>query len=264
MSLDVVDTIKATFGSLVTETGLKLLGLFLLLQVVSLGASLFLMPSLFGMGAAGALLGIGAQTLLWIASFLVYLGAFRGLERKELDREAFTRNAFRSFLRLTGDYVVISAFVLLAMVLVTVPVSFLVGASGSMAGLTMNPQTLASLSPSLLIGVGLLVAAFVLYPILALVTSLPHIIIDGDRMFEALDRSVMRSKGEKLAMFLALLPVALLHLINLATVLASGLGSTGAGMTAGLGPLLVLVVLGTVTNVATISLLVEYNRRLPG
>jgi hypothetical protein len=78
-------------------------------------------------------------------------------------------------------------------------------------------------------------------------------------MFEALDISVQRTQGYKNSMFLALLPVAAIYIAG--TVLLALTPMQGATLEPVYGAASALI--SSVVAAAFLSLLTEYNQRLP-
>ena len=249
MSLDVVETIKSTFSQFKSEIGLKILGAFLLVNLVTTGLS-------FGLSSQGIVASFSFVGILLasIASIVLTVGAFRSLFDGSIEREQFTEDLVMPFLRNLGSGAVTALFTLLGLYIALVP-AVLIG--GSVSALSA-PVVLSSLSPALIAAVIIIGGTIALYPLLALLTSTPMIFVERDRMFEALDKSVQRSRGEKLGMFLATLPVGLLYLVAQMTALA---GFTGSTMTA--SGILISSIGSSVGTLASISLLVEYHRNLP-
>lgn len=249
MSLDVVETIKSTFGKFKTETGLKILGAFLLVNLISTGLT-------FGLTSQGAVAALSAAALIFVslASIVLTVGAFRSLYEGSIEKSQFTEDLIMPFLRNIGSSAVLGLFVFIGIYFAVIP---LVLIGGGAAALTPTGM-LSSLSPALLAVMGLIGGVLAVYPILALVTSSPMIFIERDRMFEALDKSVQRSKGEKLGMFFAMLPVMLVYIVAQATALA---GFSGSTMSA--SGVVISAIASSVATLASVSLLVEYHRNLP-
>ncbi|MFB6291821.1 MAG: hypothetical protein ABEI58_00330 [Candidatus Nanohaloarchaea archaeon] len=257
MALDAVETIRSTFGSLKTETGLKLLGAFFVLQLLNMAATQYLVPA----GGAASVIGGVSALVLAVASIALFIGAMRALDQMELKQEFFTSDLVMPFLRLTGAQIVLSVFALIALYLALIPLMLLGGGLGMLTSLGGGLGS--SASPIIMMLGGLVGLVFLLYPVYTLITSLPMVVIDGRRMFEALDSSVLRSKGNKIAMFIASVPVGILYVVTLATALAGAV--TGASVSGGQSPgaILLVSVMNSVTGVVFLSLLVEYNKRLP-
>ncbi len=260
MALDAVETIRSTFGSLRTETGLKLLGTFFVLQLLNMGATQYIVP----MGGSTAIVGGLLVLVLAVAGIALFIGGMRSLDQRQLRQSFFTTDLLMPFLRVTGANIVTSVFALIAVYLALIPILLLGGGLGMLTSL--GPGMGTSASPAIAVLGMLLALLFVLYPIYALITSLPMIVINGNRMFQALDRSVLRSKGNKLAMFFASIPVGILYVVTTATALMGAFSGTSMGTTTATqspGAMLLVAVLNAVTTVVFLSLLVEYNRRLP-
>ncbi len=284
MSLDIVDTIKSTFGRFKTGAGLGVLGIVLVLGLVGLGFT-FVLPDLIMMGGMGILAAGVAGILLVVAGLVGTVGMLRSLDSGSLDIENFTQNVARPVLSYIGASIVIAVFAFIAVIIG----SFSVGAVTvvlAQLGVAelIGMQTLMSLAPTLVAIASGIVGLFALYPLLTLSISVPRIAIDDERMFEALDSSVVTTKGMKLAMFLSSLPILVLYIINRMTAsmampaqqMAGTTGQLGTQyggqmptqslssmMTPELGPAVVTIAVGAVFTASLYSFVVELNQRLP-
>ena len=110
----------------------------------------------------------------------------------------------------------------------------------------------------LLLGIG----AFI-YVFLTLTVSVPMISTEDNRIFQALDRSVQRTKGEKLSMFIAALPIVFIYLIGILVAVIAGGASMGTTGTPSAAMTLVSSVVTAFTATLFFSLLNEYHQRLP-
>ena len=256
MTLDAVDTIKSTFGSLKTDAGMKILGLIFVLQIVNLGSTYL------GSMGTGAMVASALLSLVVAAAMvLVTVGAFRSLDSGEFTMEQYTSNVLWPVVRITGANAVTTIFaygLALIALLPVIMVSVLAGAGLSSvgAGSVVGGSILGAVLG--IAGLALGFAAF-LYIFLMLTVSIPMVSVDDNRLFQALDRSVQRTKGEKVSMFLAALPIAVLYLVGvIAVVIAAGTGSS-------LSPVLAVVtsVVTALTATLFFSLLNEYHQRLP-
>jgi len=259
MALDAVDTIKSTFGSLKTDAGMKILGLLFVVQLVNL-ASTYLSTMGTGMMFVSAFISLGVAA----AMLLITVGAFRSFDSGEVKIDQYTSNIAWPITRIIGANVVTTVFAYGVALLALLPVMFIgalagtgmssIGAAGSVAGSSILGAVLGLMA--LVIG-----AAAFFYMFLMLVVSIPMISVNDNRIFEALDRSVQRTEGEKVSMFLAALPIGLLYLAGILLVVASG--AAGAGETVGPVMAVVTSVVTAVTGTLLFSLLNQYHQRLP-
>lgn len=253
MGLDAVDTIKSTFGSLNTDAGMKVLGLLFVVQLVNMGSAYL------GSMGAGAMIVSGLISLAAaIAMILITVGAFRSFNSGEVTSEQYTSNISWPFIRIAGANLVTTVFAYGLALVAALPVILLAGLTGVGAGSLAGGSVLVAVLG--LAGLVIGTAAF-FYIFLMLTVSIPMISVDDNRIFEALDRSVQRTKGEKVSMFLSLVPIGLLYLVGLGLILSSGVAATG--QTA--GPVTTLVTSAVTALTATLffSLLNEYHQRLP-
>ncbi len=260
MSLDAVDTIKSTFGSLKTEAGMKVLGLLFIIQLVNIGSSY-----LVELGTAGAILSGLIGLIAGVAMVLITVGAFRSFDSGDVEAEQYTSNILWPFVRITGANIVTTVFaygVALVALLPAMVVGGLTGLGTSSVGMAAGSSPFTSLLG--LAGVVLGIAAF-FYIFLMLTVSVPMIAADDNRVFQALDRSVQRTKGNKLAMFLAALPVGILYLVGMFVLIFSGEMATTGTMTQTVSPVIALLtsVVTSVTGTLFLSLLNQYHQRLP-
>lgn len=253
MGLDAVDTIKSTFGSLNTDAGMKVLGLLFVVQLVNMGSAYL------GSMGAGAMIVSGLISLAAaIAMILITVGAFRSFNSGEVTSEQYTSNISWPFIRIAGANLVTTVFAYGLALVAALPVILLAGLTGVGAGSPAGGSVLVAVLG--LAGLVIGTAAF-FYIFLMLTVSIPMISVDDNRIFEALDRSIQRTKGEKVSMFLSLVPIGLLYLVGLGLILSSGVAATG--QTA--GPVTTLVTSAVTALTATLffSLLNEYHQRLP-
>ncbi|MBC5792791.1 MAG: hypothetical protein H8Z69_02005 [Nanohaloarchaea archaeon] len=284
MSLDIVDTIKSTFGRFKTGAGLGVLGIVLVLGLLGLGFT-FVLPDLVSMGGAGILAAGIAAVVMGIIGLVVTVGAIRSLESGSLDVENFTSNVVRPSLSYIGAYIVIAVFTFIALIIGSFAIGAVAVVLAQLGVVEMiGISTLMSLAPTLGAIAAGVAGLFALYPLLTLSISVPRIAVDDERMFEALDNSVVTTSGSKLAMFLASLPILVLYIVNRATAnmavpssqMAGTTGQLGAQygsqmpsqslssmMTPELGPAIVMIVVGAFFTTSLYSFLVELNQRLP-
>jgi hypothetical protein len=255
VSLNVTDTVKSTFGSLKTETGIKVLGLMFAVQLVNMASSMMLEMGTMAAVAGGVLTFAAA-----IAGIVVTVGALRSFDAGILEREQYTENLLWPVIRLTGANLVstilaygiaFTAFIpALAAAVVVGGASLSTGALGG-AGI---PVALLGIA-GLFAGIGLF-----LYIFLTLVVSMPMVAADDRRMFEALDKSIKRTKGNKFSMFLSILPIGVVYLIGVGLIVALA-PSAGGSLSA---PFAVAAsAVSSVVAVLMYSLLNEYHQRLP-
>jgi hypothetical protein len=253
MALDAINTIKSTFGSLKTGVGMKILGLLFVVQLVNMGTTYFSTMGT-GMMIVSGLISLTAAAVL----LLITVGAFRSFDSGELTKDQYTNNIVWPLIRITGANAVTTIFaygVALFALLPVVLVSVLAGA-GAVAGGSILSALLG------IAGLVLAIGAF-FYLFLMLTVSVPMIAIEDNRIFEALDRSVQRTKGEKISMFLAALPVGLIYFIGIIP-LAAMAPTTGSTATS-VSPVLVLLtsVVTAVSGTLFFSLLNQYHQALP-
>jgi len=260
MALDAINTIKSTFGSLKTGVGMKILGLLFVVQLVNMGTTYFSTMGT-GMMIVSGLISLTAAAVL----LLITVGAFRSFDSGELTKDQYTNNIVWPLIRITGAIAVTTIFaygVALFALPPVVLVSVLAGAGLSSlgAGAVAGGSILSALLG--IAGLVLAIGAF-FYLFLMLTVSVPMIAIEDNRIFEALDRSVQRTKGEKISMFLAALPVGLIYFIGIIP-LAAMAPTTGSTATS-VSPVLVLLtsVVTAVSGTLFFSLLNQYHQALP-
>lgn len=244
MALDTAETVKAVLGNLTTELGASLVAAIFFLQVAS---------TITGNIATGtgltSILGTLVSVVLFGATVVVALGSLRSFNSGELEKEYFTDNLTWPIIRLAGANIVITAFAVLAFVPLGVLSSFIGGTAIAEAGAAAIIVGLT--------GITLSFPAF-FYAVLALCLSLPEVAVKNRRMFEALDSSVQRTKGQKKYMTLALTPVIVLYSLNLLLTL----GTSGNNLTS--NPVIIVLtgLLGSLTAVTVYSTLVEFHQRI--
>lgn len=265
MALDAVDTVKSVFGSLKTDAGMTVLGLLFIVQLVNMGSS-YLMNMGTGAAVLSGLLALGAAVVM----ILITIGAFRSFDSGEVNSDQYTNNILWPVIRLTGANLVTTIFAYGLAIVAALPAIMVAGltgaglsASGATSALTGGSAAIAVLG---LIGIVMGIAAF-FYMFLMLVVSIPMIAVEDSRVFQALDRSVQRTKGNKSSMFLAALPIGLIYLAGTVIVVAASGGmATGGNMTGQtVSPVVTLLtsVVTAVTGTLFFSLLNQYHQRLP-
>lgn len=243
MGINPVDTVKSTFGSLNTATGLKVIGLLFVVQLIN---------SLAGMayqtGMAAALGGAAVTLLAAAASAVIAVGALRSFEHESFERSQYTENLLWPVVRTAGSNTVSTGLAYGLGVLAAAPVILIRGllGSGSMIGTALSLVAIT-------IG-----AAVFLYVVLTMIVAVPMIATSDRRMFQALDTSIRRTKGYRKSMAVSFLPLAFIYLLALTGL--SYLPVSGT-MTALLGAVSALV--SAAMFAAVLSLLVEYDQRLP-
>ena len=257
MALDAINTIKSTFGSLKTGVGMKILGLLFVVHLVNMGTTYFSTMGT-GMMIVSGLISLTAAAVLLLITV-------RSFDSGELTKDQYTNNIVWPLIRITGVGAVTTIFaygVALFALPPVVLVSVLAGAGLSSlgAGAVAGGSILSALLG--IAGLVLAIGAF-FYLFLMLTVSVPMIAIEDNRIFEALDRSVQRTKGEKISMFLAALPVGLIYFIGIIP-LAAMAPTTGSTATS-VSPVLVLLtsVVTAVSGTLFFSLLNQYHQALP-
>jgi len=257
MALDAINTIKSTFGSLKTGVGMKILGLLFVVHLVNMGTTYFSTMGT-GMMIVSGLISLTAAAVLLLITV-------RSFDSGELTKDQYTNNIVWPLIRITGANAVTTIFaygVALFALPPVVLVSVLAGAGLSSlgAGAVAGGSILSALLG--IAGLVLAIGAF-FYLFLMLTVSVPMIAIEDNRIFEALDRSVQRTKGEKISMFLAALPVGLIYFIGIIP-LAAMAPTTGSTATS-VSPVLVLLtsVVTAVSGTLFFSLLNQYHQALP-
>jgi|APHM01.1.fsa_nt_gi hypothetical protein len=103
MGLDVADTVKSTLGSLNTPTGLKVIGLLFVIQLVNV-----LSTTIYQAGTTAALVG-GALTIASvIAALFAAVGALRSLDSRSFSKEQYLDNMMWPVTRVIGANLVTS------------------------------------------------------------------------------------------------------------------------------------------------------------
>lgn len=211
MSVDALEVLRTSFGSLKTSTGQKLVGIFFGIQLLNFGSS-YLMESLSMTGPAAVLGLLGG-----LAGIVGTLGGLRSLREDEVRLENFTDNLIWPFGRVLGANIVTAVFAY-AISLIFLAPAFLAGLSSgitSVSGLTgASAGILALAALGGLLGVG----AF-FYVSITLILAQPFIAIDDMRMFQALDESIQKTRDNRLSIFTAFLGLILVY-IAFAAVMA--------------------------------------------
>lgn len=252
MTLDISDLLESVVEKIRSETGLKLIAAFLLLQLVNIAAG-----HTYEIGGAVALIGIPVSIAAAIAGILLMIGSFRALDEMELRKEQFTENIIWPFLRLAGVNIIFTAFLFLASLPLLLVVVAATGLTGM--GIAAGSAAIAALSGVLGIIFGALSLVLIAYVIMALATALPEVTVNDSRLFESLDNSVQRSKGSKLRMLISLVPVILLYVV-LVPISAISTAAGGTAVNFVIGPLVAF--LGALVTVVLYATLVEFNQRL--
>lgn len=237
--VEALDILKTAFGGLKTDVGKKLIGLFFVIQLFNLAGTL-----VSGMGAAAQAAGILASLVAAVAGIVATIGGLRGFREGELEKEMFTDKLIWPFGRILGANLVSTVFAYLLAIIALFPAFWIAVMSGitSFSGLSAASTAVIGLGG---LGALLAVTAF-LYVAVTLVLAQPLIAIDDRRMFQALDESVRRTKGERLDIILALLGLMIVYLV--AVGVAAGL--TGIAGENAAGALATLVVTPLITPVS--------------
>ena len=250
--VNAVDLLRTSFGSLKTPVGQKLVGVFFVIQLLNFGSSYIteLSTSTMMTGASVAL-GLVA-TVLGVAATI---GGLRSFRDGELDRENFTDNLLWPFGRILGANLTAGIFAYALAFVFLGPAILLAATSGitSLSGLTGAGAGILALGA---IGAILGLAAFI-YVSVMLMLAQPFIAIDDRRMFQALDKSIQKTKGDRLSIFAALLGILAVYIGLLAI---SGLVSTFAPEI--VATVLTAVVFGSVMTPVGLKLLEELSREL--
>lgn len=248
MGIDVADTVKSTFGSLNTATGLKVIGLLFVIQLANM-----LSTTLYTAGTAAALLGGVVTVLSVIAALFVAVGALRSLDSGSFRKEQYLEHVTWPATRLIGANLVTGLFAYGIGALIALPIAAIASLTGM--GVVTTGSLLGTVLTAVALGLG--AAAFV-FILLTLVASLPMVATGDRRMFEALDLSVQRTHGNRNSMFLALLPVIALYIAGALIMVMAPLQGTYTALAGAVSALI-----GSVVAVAFLSLLTEYDQRLP-
>ena len=213
MALSVTGAIKTAFGSLKSDVGQKLVGLFFLIQAVNFGSGLLIESASMGLQAAGALVMIAAG----IASIAATIGALRSFREEALERSFFTSNLLKPFARTLGANITTVVFAYLIAIVLALP-AYLVALGGISASSVAagSVSTLSGIGAAGIvlaaIGVILGIAGFA-YVTISLILSQPLIAIEDKRMFQALDESIQRTKGSRLGILLSIVAVFVVYLV---------------------------------------------------
>lgn len=211
MSVDALDVLRTSFGSLKTSTGQKLVGIFFGIQLLNFGSS-YLMESLSMTGPAAVLGLIGG-----LAGIAGTIGGLRSLREDNVRLENFTSNLVWPFGRVLGANIVTAVFAYAVSLIFLAP-AFVVGLSSgitSVSGLTgAGTGVLVLAALGALLGVG----AF-FYVSITLILAQPFVAIDNMRMFEALDESVQKTRDNRLTIFTTFLGLIVVY-IGVAAVIA--------------------------------------------
>lgn len=211
MSADALDVLRTSFGSLKTSTGQKLVGIFFAVQLLNIGSS-YMMESMsmtatsVAVGLVGALLGVVAT-----------IGGLRSLREDEVKLEYFTSNLVWPFGRTLGANLVTAVFAYAISLIFVAPALIAAYTSGltSLAGLTGASAGVLALAA---LG-GLLGIAAFFYVSITMILAQPFVAIDDMRMFQALDESIQKTKGNRLSIFTAFLGLILAY-VAVAAVMA--------------------------------------------
>ena len=255
MGLNVSDAIKTGFGSLKTDVGKKLVGIFFVIQAISFGSTLLIDVGSTALAAAGGLISI----VVALASIAATIGGLRSFREDNLDRSAFTNNLAWPFGRILGAQLTTAVFGYLAALVFLGPaiVAAVLGGVTSLSGAAPALGS-AGIAAVVLGAAGLLagVTAF-LYITITLILAQPLIAIDDKRLFQALDESIKRTKGSRLNIFLTGLVV---FAIYFTAVLLGGLASVVSPQ---IGSALIQLIVVPVFTPVFLALLNHFSEELP-
>lgn len=210
MSADALDVLRTSFGSLKTSTGQKLVGIFFAVQLLNIGSS-YMMESM-SMTATSVVVGLVGALLGVVAT----IGGLRSLREDEVKLEYFTSNLVWPFGRTLGANLVTAAFAYaISLIFVAPIIAAYTSGLTSLAGLTGASAVVLALAA---LG-GLLGIAAFFYVSITMILSQPFVAIDDMRMFQALDESIQKTKGNRLSIFTAFLGLILAY-VAVAAVMA--------------------------------------------
>lgn len=249
MSVSSTDVLRNSFGILKNSTGQKLLGIFFVLQVLNF-ASTYLIENM-SMTAAGAAISI----LAGVGGILATLGGLRSLREDEVALENFRENLIWPVGRIVGANLIIAGLAYLVSFLFFIPAVAFALTSGITSLAALNTAGAGVLILGAL-GALLGVAAF-FYVSVSLILAQPFIAIDDKRMFQALDDSVQKTKGNRLGIFATLLGLILVY-IGFSAILMIG----GSVVSETVATAAVSIIGGSVMAPVSLKILEEFSREL--
>ena len=183
------------------------------------------------------------------------IGGLRSLREEEVKLEYFKENLLWPFGRIAGANLITGILAYIVAFIFLGPALLIAATSGitSITGLaSANAGVLA------LAGIGgLLGLAALIYVSVMLILAQPFIAIDDRRMFEALDKSIQDTKGNRLNILMALLGYLLVYL---ALTVLFGLSTLVAPEA--VVSLLITVVLSPLLAPVMLKILEEFSREL--
>ena len=218
MAISVSDAVKTGFGSLKSDVGQKLIGIFFVIQAVNFGSTILMESATLGLQMLGGVLMVAAA----LVSIAATIGGLRSFREGSLKQNLFRRNLLKPFFRVLGANLTTAVFAYMLGFIFLLPafIAVLAGTAGSLASLGSTGATGAAalggagIAAMVLGALGFLLGLVAaIYVTVTLVLSQPLIAIDDKRMFQALDESIQRTKGSRLKIFLAGLSIFAVYLI---------------------------------------------------
>lgn len=246
MGLDALGILRNSFSGLKSGVGKKIVGIFFAVQLLHFGGTVLTRQEL-------TLAGVSVTVFAAVLSIVATIGALRAFREGELKREMFTENILATIGRILGANLTNAVFAYGVAMLLLAPAVYLAALSGITAASGLSGASAAVL---VALGVGgILGVGAAAYIAVAFLLAQPLIAIDDRRMFQALDESIQRTKGERLSIFLAL---AILFLgYTVIAVLVAIAGSFVNEMVAGAATTLVVAPLLTSLSLCLLNYLTE-------
>ncbi|WEL22951.1 hypothetical protein [Candidatus Nanohalovita haloferacivicina] len=256
MALNASEAIKTAFGSLKTDVGQKLIGLFFVIQLVNIGSTVLTNMGMTALQIAGVVLGLVAA----LASIAATIGGLRSYRKDEVERSLFTDNLLWPFIRTLGANLTSAAFAYLLGLIFLLPAYIAVlGGVSSLAATGSIASGLGTAGIALAAVGGILGFAVFSYVIVTLLLAQPLIAIEDKRMFQSLDESVQRTKGSRLSIFLAGLGTFLVY--GIVALLLGVIGNIAGGEQAAAYAVQLLVV--PIFTPVFLALLNHFTEELP-
>ncbi|MFB6116222.1 MAG: glycerophosphoryl diester phosphodiesterase membrane domain-containing protein [Candidatus Nanosalina sp.] len=250
MSVDALDVLRTSFGSLKTSTGQKLVAIFFVTQLLNIGSS-YLMESMSMMVLASALGLLGG-----LGAIVATIGGLRSLREDEVRLENFTSNIIWPFGRILGANITTAVFAY-AVSLIFLGPAFIAGVTSGITSLTsLTGASLGILALAVLGGILGIGALF--YVSITMILAQPFIAIEDMRMFEALDESIQKTKNNRLSIFAAFLGLMVAY-IGVAALMAIVSSFTPSPELAQSG---ITAVLGAVMAPVSMKILEEFADQL--
>jgi len=254
MALDVSEAVKTGFGSLKTDVGQKLIGIFFLIQAVNFGSTFIIETGSTALQLLGGLL----ITVSALASIAATIGGLRSFRENMIGRDFFTDNLLWPFARTLGANLTTGIFAYLIGAIFLLP-AFLAALGGTTASsVGAGALSGASITGIALGALGVILgfAAFI-YVIITLILAQPLIAIDDKRMFQALDESIQRTKDNKLSIFLAGIAVLIVYFL---LAMIGGLASVANEQ---IGAALIQLIVVPIFTPIFLALLNHFSEELP-